>query len=621
MDRVIAIGEDQYWLAAVKKIGNAWLSVETVQCHPSLTNCYEFLPEPENDALLLVDAASEMDINQFVSDLAQKGWTDIVVVAADPSAHESTRVLHDSGAVDYWDKTYHVADILKTVEKCLKDIHRRKTSPRPRRRAIPTVVKESESPIILLVDNNRDYTDSLAQYLEMNRFTVRKAYSRQEALDLLRIIRFELCIIDIHLRSEGDLHDESGLEVAKHAKDKGTPCIVITALPSVDLVRGALMNIEVDDFIQKKHGPEAVLQAIQRLQGLTILHLSDIHFQRVVGGEPFDQHKAYQEFLSDIRKQPGLLMNPISAIVVSGDISYRCEPDSFDMAEKFLKELARDLHVPRKHIILSLGNHDIDRQKASRLGDSLKEMQTDDLDWFNKFEPFLAFTRRFYGHPAFTPKKLYRAFNLDGRVSIVAFNSCIVEGDEEWRCRKCKKVHFPGWINREQVDQAGKELSRRGLSGLRIAVFHHHILPSALPSRMNACQGEDVINYFDPQQRLEYVFSENGFRILLHGHWHKIGLHSSNIVGSNVPLRFGSGAFWTTSSKQDESANYLLLQLSPRRSKSRILMRRYAPSTEQRPGFWGADDSIQPDGIITLPEDIIIPVQTESPVTTRGREK
>jgi 3',5'-cyclic AMP phosphodiesterase CpdA len=419
-------------------------------------------------------------------------------------------------------------------------------------------------------------------------------------------------VIDIHLLHEGLVNDNSGLEVARRASEKGIPCIVITALASVDLVRGALLHTEVEDFIQKKDGPEAVLRAIRRLQGLTILHLSDIHFQQPPRGEPFDQRRAYQEFLEDVRKQPGLWMHPIAAVVVSGDISFRCEPESFEKAEKFLKNLARDLRVPRRRIILSPGNHDVERRKAAARGDTLQAIRLGDADWFGKFDAFSDFTARFYGHPAFTSRRLYRPFDLDGRVSIVAFNSCMVEGDTDWRCKRCKREHYPGWIHHQQVEQAGADLTRHGRNGLRIGVFHHHILPEARTVRRNACRGEDLINYFDPQQRLEHVFSEQGFRILLHGHWHKIGLYRSHVVGSRAPLRFGSGAFWTTGSWSEETANYLLLQLSPLKGRSRVLMRRYTPATRQRDGFWGADASIRPDGVVALPEDIIIPAAAGS---------
>ena len=131
MDRVIALGEDQYWLAAVKKIESPWLSVETYLCARPLLDCFDCLPEPDKDALLLVDAFSKENIHEIILALARLGWGYIVVVTADPSASESSRVLQKSGVVDYWDKTYQAADIRTNVEKCLTDMENHKSRTRP----------------------------------------------------------------------------------------------------------------------------------------------------------------------------------------------------------------------------------------------------------------------------------------------------------------------------------------------------------------------------------------------------------------------------------------------------------------------------------------------------------
>jgi hypothetical protein len=79
-------------------------------------------------------------------------------------------------------------------------------------------------------------------------------------------------------------------------------------------------------------------------------------------------------------------------------------------------------------------------------------------------------------------------------------------------------------------------------------------------------------------------------------------------IGANEPYNLGSGAFWTVNNDDQETANYLLLQLSPLHGKSRILMRKYHNATNDRPGYWGGDGTIQPDGIVPLSSVIIPPV-------------
>ena len=231
-------------------------------------------------------------------------------------------------------------------------------------------------------------------------------------------------------------------------------------------------------------------------------------------------------------------------------------------------------------------------------------------DWFSKFDDYLAFSSFFYNEPAFSPDKLYKIFTIDNRIAIVAFNSCLYEGNIEYRCDACFEKdgseHYFGWINRKQVQQAGQELNSLGWQGLRIGMFHHHINSANALSEESQCQGDHLRNYYNKKHRLEFVFAKQHFRILLYGHKHKGDLYQSNKVGTKIPYNFGAGSFWNVAENSRETANYLVLQLSPLKGRSRILMRRYYPATDDRSGYWGADDTITPDGIVPL-QDIMIP--------------
>lgn len=460
-------------------------------------------------------------------------------------------------------------------------------------------------PNILIVDDNKDYSASLRQLLELVGYETRIACSVEEALTLIDAIKFDLSLIDIRLTDENDEYDTSGFAVVKRAYEKKIPGIVITAHSSIDNVREALHSQAVD-YVPKEKGPEEVLKALCRLQGLTLLHISDLHLKVTEDGdESYDQQRAYDAFLQDVLNQSDPVTYPFAGIIVSGDVSFQCQKESFTRARHFLDALAQTVKVPKEHIILAPGNHDINRKKAQGIQDSIQAIKDKDPSWLVKFHDFFEFSREFYGEPAFSVHKLYRPFIIDQRVAVVAFNSCIVEGDALQRCEHCfkelGKEHYPGWINRGQIIQAGKELSDQGWRGPRIGVFHHHVVPEDWKPIVTACRGEHLIDYHLTQQRLELTFSEQGFQILLHGHRHKLEMRQPAMLGSSMPLRFGSGAFWTTPDEGDETANYVLLQLSPLDGRSQAKVRRYVPGNDHRSGFWRADDSIQPDGVVSLP--------------------
>ena len=469
---------------------------------------------------------------------------------------------------------------------------------------------------ILIADNDTEYRKSLHIFLEAEGFLVIETASFEETLRILDTATYlDIALVDLHLKDDHAEKDFSGLEIATELRKKNIPCIIITAFDTVETTRLALKHLGSKslaiDYVPKKYGPQAVLNAIGRLYGITLLHISDLHPKLLEDGEePGNQDQAYTDFLGHIQEQPGLALNPIRAILVSGDISFQFRSESFDRSRAYLERLSNQLHIPLDQILLTPGNHDINRRKASLTQDSLLAIKEGDSTWFNKFDEYLEFTRHFYGERAFSVDKLYRIFTFDNRVAIVAFNSCLVEGNPKYECESCKtnnnKIHYHGWIDRHQVRQAGEELDRMNWSGLRIGMFHHHVIPDKTIQLSDPCQDDHLWPYDHPDHRLKFTFYEYGFRILLHGHRHKVKIGRSPIVSSGVPYHFGSGAFWTSNSDEQETANYLLLQLSPIEGGSRILMGKYHYQTGERPGYWGPDDFIQPNGVIPLP-DITIP--------------
>lgn len=466
---------------------------------------------------------------------------------------------------------------------------------------------------VLLADNDCDFRQSLRIFLEIKGFIVQEAASVGEALQILEHMGVDTVLSDLRMEDDDNGSDISGLEIARMANKKQILCLILTAFPTIETTRLALRALGAKplavDYIPKANGPEAVLQAINRFRGLSILHLSDLHPRLTSEGcMLYDLERACDEFLEDVTSWQGLALNPLQAIVLSGDISHQCRPENFRLAWEILERFSRQLDIPLDHFVLSPGNHDIDRVRAKAVSNTLLSMREGNSAWFDKFKAYLEFTRYFYDNEeAFSPDHLYRIFVFENRVAVVAFNSCVVEGDAVHVCQACNgKEHYHGWIDTRQVRDAGEELNQFHWDGLRIGTFHHHIRQENQSKRKNRCQGDHLWNYHVNDHLLKFTFSENGFRILLHGHQHKVELKQTETLGTNVPYNFGSGTFWLTTRDEQQAANYLLLGLSPVQGASHVVMRKYQPSTLDRPGHWAQDDSIRPEGIIPLP-NIVIP--------------
>ena len=127
--RVVAVGQDAYWLAAVQRATAEWAGdAHTLKCPGEFLKCMSNLPTPNAETVLLVDASGQRDVEQVVTGLRERGWTYVIVVAADPSAKEATSVLRGNLGHDYWEKTYVEDEIKDRVKRCFDEINTKKKS-------------------------------------------------------------------------------------------------------------------------------------------------------------------------------------------------------------------------------------------------------------------------------------------------------------------------------------------------------------------------------------------------------------------------------------------------------------------------------------------------------------
>jgi 3',5'-cyclic AMP phosphodiesterase CpdA len=381
---------------------------------------------------------------------------------------------------------------------------------------------------------------------------------------------------------------------------------VVTAYPSVEATRLALraQGIRMPlaaEFVPKSDGPDAIQLAIESLPFVgrfSILHISDLHLgyerERVV----YDQARSQRALRRDLdvlrsRREIG----PIKAVVVSGDIAYRGQPESYERAFLFLKGLCTELKIGLDHVVLVPGNHDVNRQNAYSEWERLPTGEREANGLYSKYEQFLAFTSRFYGEPLFTEDRAYRVFEF-GSVMMVALDSCHREGNPFYRCRVCPKEHYYGWIDEQQLFRAMSELEKRrtGPATACIAVCHHHALPRN--GGPPGCNGDHLVNYHDP---VKYALAEAGISVLLHGHSHKAALWQASLPGAK-PYVFGSGTLLLAQDPRTRAENqYVVINLETGQQATQVLMRRYEPSLRDRLGGWAPDNSAQVGGIITIP--------------------
>ena len=112
---------------------------------------------------------------------------------------------------------------------------------------------------ILIIDDDEKIRDLLKQYLKNNNFFVSTAINASDAEEKLKIIKFDLAIIDIMMPGK------DGLQLTKEIREKiDLPIILLTAKGEPeDRVRG--LELGAEDYLPKPFEPKELLLRIKNI--------------------------------------------------------------------------------------------------------------------------------------------------------------------------------------------------------------------------------------------------------------------------------------------------------------------------------------------------------------------
>jgi len=117
---------------------------------------------------------------------------------------------------------------------------------------------------ILLVDDDEGIRSLVKKYLNENKFIVTTADSAENASEKVKIIKFDLIILDIMMSGK------SGLDfINDHKKDIDTPIILLTAKGEAnERVEG--LELGAEDYLSKPFEPKELILRIKNILKKTI---------------------------------------------------------------------------------------------------------------------------------------------------------------------------------------------------------------------------------------------------------------------------------------------------------------------------------------------------------------
>ena len=112
---------------------------------------------------------------------------------------------------------------------------------------------------ILVVDDDEGIRSLVKKYLNENKYLITTADSSEDAIEKVKIIKFDLIILDIMMPGK------SGIEfIQEKKKDLDTPVILLTAKGQAsERVEG--LEIGADDYLPKPFEPKELLLRIKNI--------------------------------------------------------------------------------------------------------------------------------------------------------------------------------------------------------------------------------------------------------------------------------------------------------------------------------------------------------------------
>jgi hypothetical protein len=298
---------------------------------------------------------------------------------------------------------------------------------------------------------------------------------------------------------------------------------------------------------------------------IRILHLSDLHFRRD------DDHKQLLNILDED------LEHDIDYLVVSGDLSDRCNETGYENAAEFLSKLQSRRSIPQERCILVPGNHDVHRDLGSfeirekiDNGDDAVKIMAGDLEtiiylvrkassYADRFGRFAAVHKKFTGRD-------YDLTDPDKQI-------CVVVSDQH-------RLQFLGLNSAWQIDQFrpkrasihpgalddGLKSLRQNPGYLGIAVWHH------------AITGSDKI----PNDVFLGRLSQFGVRLCLHGDVHELRPDVVSPYSTNRIHVVGTGSFGAGANDRPEATPrmYNLIEVYDDQTRASVSTRQ-----QSRPGM------------------------------------
>lgn len=198
---------------------------------------------------------------------------------------------------------------------------------------------------------------------------------------------------------------------------------------------------------------------------INILHVSDLHFVTEADKDKTRYCDSFEEEFIDEFKDV-----KIDYLIITGDIADKSKEMEYVSASKFLNKVVSKLQLPKKNVLICMGNHDIFWRKLEDIAD--KEGTKDLHLRKDKYINFEKFYNDFYNEGGtqiqqFKTDSIFAEIIDDShRIMFLGVNTCYQESNQD-------KDHY-GCVDKGNFENYIRNIDAKYRNYLKCLVMHHN---------------------------------------------------------------------------------------------------------------------------------------------------
>lgn len=236
---------------------------------------------------------------------------------------------------------------------------------------------------------------------------------------------------------------------------------------------------------------------------INILHISDLHFGTKAKKD--ERSTRYSDefvtsFIDEFKKEK------IDYLIVSGDVANSSKKIEYKKAYDFFNKVVKNLNIPKKNVLICMGNHDISWEILTKIEDTKGIPEEDLYKEKKKFDNFKKFYDDFYKEgdtqiQLFKTDPVFVQISDDAhKILFLGVNTCYHESNKA-------EDHY-GYIDKANFETSICNIDSKYKNYVKFLVMHHN--PMDLCREQNCVKNWNVINH----SKLGYPF------IVFCGHIH-----------------------------------------------------------------------------------------------------